>query len=195
MDRNGLMLRLVALQTVIIALSNWLAHFKWTIMGNPLSAAVWCTPVALVATDLTVRLLGKELARSVTLRTLWPGMLLTVAALMAWGGTATDIIRVTIASGVSWCLPVLLDISIFNALRQKYSVWWMAPGISGAITAAIMTYVFWGLAFAHGENQFLSDNWYVIATNQIAFKIVMNLVLLLPLYKLLLDRLQARMQP
>ena len=62
LDRS-LALKLVAFHTFIIALSNWLVTFKFTIFDHTLAYAAFTFPLVVVATDLTVRLIGKMLYR------------------------------------------------------------------------------------------------------------------------------------
>lgn len=189
---NNLTAKLVLLQTAIIVISNWLVTHKFSIFGNPLTFAVFTLPMMFVATDLTVRLIGKSLAQRVVLVSVIPGMILTAAVLYALGSPVTVIYRITLASGVANCIPILADIYVFQWVRQKYQQWWVAPATSGVVTTIIMTYLFYFTAFAGGANQFMSDNWHLVATNQIMGKIVMNLLVLLPAYGLLLNYLQRK---
>ena len=188
-----LLLKLAALQTFIIALSNWLVTYKFTVFDNPLTLAVFILPISLVVTDLTIRLVNKNLARRVVLLATVPGMILTALILLASGANDYSIMRITIASGIANCLPVLIDISVFSWIRQKFTQWWVAPLTSGFVTAIVMTYIFYGTAFAyHATNAFMAENWYIVATNQMLGKMIINLVVLLPLYGIFLNYLQKR---
>ena len=193
MNKNFL-LKLAAVQTFIIALSNWLVTYKFSVFGNPLTFAVFTLPISLVVTDLTIRLANKRLAQSVVLLATLPGMILTAIILLLSGANDYTIERITIASGIANCLPVLVDISVFSWIRQKFTQWWAAPLTSGFVTALIMTYTFYGTAFAyHATNTFMAENWYIVATNQMLGKMIINLVVLLPLYGIFLNYLQKRM--
>jgi len=88
---------------------------------------------------------------------------------------------------------MLLDVSIFAWLRTRIKAWYVAPAVSGIITTIIMTYLFWFAAFAGDGGQF-SDTWHIMATNQILVKCVLNILILLPAYKLLLDWLQGGLE-
>lgn len=192
LDRD-LAIKLVIIQSLLITVSNYLVHFKFEVFGLPLAYSVWCTPMFMVITDLITRLVGKQQARSILILTWIPGMVGTAIGGMLYGGTAMEISRLTFASGICYLLPMMLDVSIFAWLRERTSAWYVAPGVSGVVTTIIMTYLFWGLAFA-GDGGKYSDIWYVVATNQILVKIVLNLVILLPAYKILLDWLQRGMR-
>jgi uncharacterized PurR-regulated membrane protein YhhQ (DUF165 family) len=192
MSTNNLVIKLVIIQSLLISVSNYLVHFKFAVFGLPMTFAVWCTPLFMVITDLMTRMQGKELARRVLLLTLVPGMIGTLLVGLLWGGSVVDIFRITIASGICYLLPMLLDVSIFAFLRERVNAWYVAPGVSGVITSIFITYLFWGIAFSNGGDPYLAENWFLIATNQIAVKCLLNLVILVPLYGVLLNFLQKR---
>jgi uncharacterized integral membrane protein (TIGR00697 family) len=192
LDRD-LLVKLVVIQAILITISNYLVHYKFAIAGFPLAYSIWCTPLFMVITDLITRLRGKPLARGVLVATLIPGMIGTAIGAWLYGSTMIEGTRLTIASGICYLLPMLLDVSIFAWLRTRIKAWYVAPGVSGVITTIIMTYLFWALAFA-GDGGKYSDIWYIVATNQILVKCVLNLLILLPAYKLLLDWLQGGLE-
>ena len=192
LDRS-LAIKLVIIQSLLITISNYLVHYKFNIGGFPLAYSIWCTPLFMVITDLITRLSGKPLARAVLVLTLIPGMVGTAIGAWLYGSGFIDGARLTLASGICYLLPMLLDVSIFAWLRTRISAWYVAPGVSGIITTIFMTYLFWGAAFAGGDNQF-SDNWYIIATNQILVKNALNLLFLIPLYGVLLAYLTRKVQ-
>ena len=193
LDR-GLLVKLVIIQSLLITISNYLAHYKFNITGFPLAYSVWCTPAFMVVTDLITRLSGKQLARAVLVATLIPGIIGTALGAWVYGSGLVDGARLTFASAICYLLPMLLDVSIFAWIRQRVTAWYAAPAVSGIITTIFMTYLFWGAAFAGGTDQFLSDNWYILTTNQIIIKNVLNLLFLIPLYGALLAYLTRRVQ-
>jgi hypothetical protein len=147
----------------------------------------------MVITDLMTRLSGKQLARAVLVATLIPGMIGTAIGAYLYGSDLIGGTRLTVASGICYLLPMLLDVSIFAWLRSRIKAWYVAPGISGIVTTIIMTYLFWGAAFAGDGGQF-SEIWYIVATNQILVKNALNLLFLIPLYGVLLAYLTRRVQ-
>ena len=190
---RGLLIKLVIIQSLLITISNYLVHFKFAIVGFPLAYSIWCTPLFMVITDLMTRLSGKQLARAVLVATLIPGMIGTAIGAWLYGSDLVGGMRLTVASGVCYLLPMLLDVSIFAWLRSRIAAWYVAPSVSGIITTVFMTYLFWGAAFAGDGGQF-SDIWYIVATNQIIIKNVLNLLFLIPLYGVLLAYLTRRVQ-
>ena len=192
LDRS-LLVKLVIIQSLLITISNYLVHFKFAIVGFPLAYSIWCTPLFMVITDLMTRLSGKQLARAVLVATLIPGMIGTAIGAWLYGSDLIGGTRLTVASGICYLLPMLLDVSIFAWLRSRIKAWYVAPGISGIITTIFMTYLFWGAAFAGDGGQF-SEIWYIVATNQILVKNALNLLFLIPLYGVLLAYLTRRVQ-
>jgi len=192
LDRS-LLIKLVIIQSLLITISNYLVHFKFAIVGFPLAYSIWCTPLFMVITDLMTRLSGKQLARAVLVATLIPGMIGTAIGAWLYGSDLIGGTRLTVASGICYLLPMLLDVSIFAWLRSRIKAWYVAPGISGIITTIFMTYLFWGAAFAGDGGQF-SEIWYIVATNQILVKNALNLLFLIPLYGVLLAYLTRRVQ-
>jgi len=192
LDRS-LLIKLVIIQSLLITISNYLVHFKFAIVGFPLAYSIWCTPLFMVITDLMTRLSGKQLARAVLVATLIPGMIGTAIGAYLYGSDLIGGTRLTVASGICYLLPMLLDVSIFAWLRSRIKAWYVAPGISGIVTTIIMTYLFWGAAFAGDGGQF-SEIWYIVATNQILVKNALNLLFLIPLYGVLLAYLTRRVQ-
>ena len=57
---KALAYKLMLAHIIIIAVSNYIVQFKFTIFGHPLAAAAFTFPLVVVLTDLTVRLIGKE---------------------------------------------------------------------------------------------------------------------------------------
>ena len=54
--------------------------------------------------------------------------------------------RIAIASGTAFLVGQLLDIGIFNRLRER--AWWKAPAFSSLLGSAADTAIFFTLAFA-----------------------------------------------
>ena len=60
---KSMLLKLVALHVIVIIVSNALVAVPVEIMGIKLTWAAFTFPLVVIATDLTVRLLGKSIAR------------------------------------------------------------------------------------------------------------------------------------
>ena len=92
----------------------------------------------------------------------------------------------------------MLDVYVFQAIREKYSkAWWAAPAISTIAANIIDTYSFFYVAFAgsldaEGNLSWIGANWHVVAQNNTLTKIVVGLIVFLPAYGILLNRLQKK---
>jgi uncharacterized integral membrane protein (TIGR00697 family) len=109
---------------------------------------------------------------------------------VAWAGFAIAVLvsmavapwRIAVASGTAFILGQLLDIVAFNKLRA--SSWWKAPLIGTAVASVLDTSVFFFLAFAGTD-----VNWLSLATGDLSIKWLMAALLLAP-YRAMLPRLQ-----
>ena len=121
-------------------------------------------PIAFLVTDMTNRLFGVSRARTVV----YAGFLIGVI-LSLW---AADM-RIALASGSAFLIAQLLDITIFDKLRQK--TWWKAPLISTIISSAVDTLLFFSIAFlATGLP------WVTWAIGDYGAKLAMAAILLMP---------------
>ena len=124
---------------LVVALSNYLVQFpfKHFGMGEILTWGAFTYPVAFLITDLANRRFGVATARKIV----FFGFVLAVI-LSIWLATP----RIAIASGSAFLVAQLLDIAIFNRLRNGR--WWSAPLFSSVIGSAVDTILFFSLAFA-----------------------------------------------
>jgi uncharacterized PurR-regulated membrane protein YhhQ (DUF165 family) len=133
----------VASMAAVVVLSNILVQhpFAFTLgrldLADLLTWGAFSYPLAFLVTDSTNRLLGPRIAR----RVVYCGFAGAVI-LSAWLSTP----RIAIASGSAFLAAQLLDIFIFNRLRNR--AWWTAPSVSSLISSALDTLVFFSLAFA-----------------------------------------------
>ena len=159
----------------VIALSNVLVQ-------HPINA--WLTwgafsyPLVFLVTDLTNRTLGPQAARRVA----WAGFAVAVAASLALAPW-----RIALASGSAFILSQVMDIAVFN--RWRAFSWWKAPLIGSLVASVIDTAVFFFLAFAGSEL-----DWLALAAGDLAVKALMAAFLLLP-YRALLPRLATWAAP
>ena len=196
---------LVILHTLVIAVSNYLVTIRFDlfpgaalpIFGSfPLAAAAFTVPIVVVATDLTVRMVGKEAGRAVVAMAIIPAIVASVLVLLALGDPHA--FRVGFASGTAYAIGTMLDVYVFQAIREKYSkAWWAAPAISTIAANIIDTYSFFYVAFAgsldaEGNLSWIGANWHVVAQNNTLTKIVVGLIVFLPAYGILLNRLQKK---
>jgi uncharacterized PurR-regulated membrane protein YhhQ (DUF165 family) len=66
----------------------------------------------------------------------------------------------------------------------------MAPAVSTIAANIIDTYTFFAVAFNNSADEYMAANWVEIAGSQTVLKIIVGLVVFLPAYGILLNRLQ-----
>ena len=191
-DRS-MLLKLVILHVGVIVVSNALVAIPVEILGIKLTWAAFTFPIVVVATDLTIRLLGKQIARS-TIAVAYPFAILgSIAVVMAEGAPTSVALRIGFASATAYAIGTLLDVYVFQHIREKYSQdWWLAPAVSTVAANIIDTYSFFYVAFSGGANEYMAANWIEIAGSQTVLKIFVGLIVFLPAYGLLLNRLQLK---
>ena len=191
-DRSMLM-KLVILHVGVIVVSNALVAIPVEIFGIKLTWAAFTFPIVVVATDLTIRLLGKQIARS-TIAVAYPFAILgSIAVVMAEGAPTSVALRIGFASATAYAIGTLLDVYVFQHIREKWSNnWWLAPAVSTVAANIIDTYSFFYVAFSGSANEYMAANWFEIAGSQTVLKIFVGLIVFLPAYGLLLNRLQLK---
>ena len=189
---RALAYKLMLAHIIIIAISNYIVQFKIDVFGNPLSVAAFTFPLVVVLTDLTVRLLGKQTGRAVIALAFIPAILVSMAVVKLGGAPDSVAFRIGLGSGMAYFVSNLLDVYVFQYFREKFSSWWIAPTLSSIVSTFIDTYTFFGVAFAGGADEFMRENWHIVATNNSISKIIVSLVVILPAYGVLLGYLQKK---
>jgi uncharacterized integral membrane protein (TIGR00697 family) len=191
----------VAAMGAVILVSNELVQHpvQGVILGIDFSEVLtwgaFTYPVAFLVTDTTNRIFGARSARRVVAIGFAMGVGLTiVAALVVASGVsrATELsiwqallydpealamLRTAVASGSAYLVAQLLDIKVFDLLREK--AWWKAPTASSLLGSVIDTAIFFSLAFAG-----TGLPWVTWAIGDFCAKLLMIALLLYP-FKLL----------
>tara|TARA_B100000989_G_C19457728_1_gene434818 strand:- start:507 stop:1103 length:597 start_codon:yes stop_codon:yes gene_type:complete len=192
MKNKKLLQFLVLLHIVIITLSNFLVSIPIEILGVKLTLAAFSFPLVVVATDLTVRLVGKSIARK-TISFAFPFAIISSFLIIYFEQNIISIaLRISFASSIAYAISILIDINAFQYFREKYSYWWVAPSLSTFVSNIIDTYSFFFTAFYNSDDAYMSINWLEIATNQLIIKIIIGFIFFLPLYGLMLNYLKKR---
>lgn len=126
----------VVAMALVVGVSNYLVQFPindWLVWG----AITY--PLAFLVNDLVNRFYGAKVARTVVYTGFAFGVVLSLSV---------DSIesRIAIASGTAFLLAQLLDVYLFDKLRQR--TWWIAPSVSSGISSIVDTLLFFGIAFA-----------------------------------------------
>jgi len=130
---------------VVVALSNILVQF---LFGDWLTWAAFTYPIAFLITDITNRKLGTKKARQVVCAGFFVGVICSLIAsqIMTAAGETLTTVRIAIGSGVAFLVAQLVDVAVFNRLRQ--GVWWKAPLTSTLIGSFLDTALFFSIAFS-----------------------------------------------
>ena len=190
----SLLWKLVLFHVAVITVSNALVAIPVEMFGFKLTWAAFTFPLVVLATDLTVRMLGKSLARG-TIAASYPlAIIASISEVIAEGAPTSVAMRIGFASATAYAIGTLLDVYVFQYLREKWSKqWWLAPAISTVFANVIDTYTFFGVAFHQSADEYMSANWIEIAGTQTLIKIVVGLILFLPAYGVLLSFLKNKM--
>lgn len=188
-----MMMKLAVLHVLIIIVSNALVSIPVEIFGVKLTWAAFTFPLVILATDLTVRLLGKGIARA-TIAAAYPLAILgSIAVVLAEGAPQSVALRIGFASATAYLIGTLLDVYVFQYVREKFSkVWYAAPALSMVAANIIDSYTFFGVAFHNSANEYMAKNWVEIAGSQTVLKIAVGLIVFLPAYGVLLNFLKKR---
>ena len=182
-----LLFSLVLLQIFIITISNFLVSIPIEIYGFKLSFSAFSFPFVVLAIDLTIRVLGKSIARA-TITLSYPlAIISSILVLLFEGSTQSVAFRIGFASATAYGVSTLLDVYLFQIIRERYNAWWIAPSISTIFANIIDTYVFFFSAFSNSSDQYMADNWLEISATQSLIKIIIGLLFFLPFYGVLLN--------
>ena len=175
---NRLFLTLSFLMGVVVLLSNYLVQFPVNHYGlnEILTYGAFSYPVAFLITDLANRTFGKIVARKIV----YFGFALGVFFTLIFSTNFTDLIsiRIAIGSGSAFIFAQLLDVQIFDKLRKKK--WYVAPLISSSIGSIVDTFIFFSISF-YGTG----IPWVTLSLGDLAVKILVALIMLIP-FRLLL---------
>ena len=147
---KSMLMKLVLLHVVVIIVSNALVAIPVEIFGVKLTWAAFTFPLVVIATDLTVRLLGKQIARA-TIAAAYPLAIIgSIAVVLAEGAPQSVAMRIGFASATAYAIGTLLDVYVFQYIRESKRFgknWWMAPAVSTIAANIIDTYTFFAVAF------------------------------------------------
>lgn len=194
---------LVGFHIAVIAASNYLVQIPFTVFGVHTTWGAFSFPFIFLATDLTARLFGKESARAIIFRVMFPALLVSYvisvvfpqgnyAGFEALGDWSPFVARIALASFIAYGLGQLLDITVFDRLR-RLRAWWVAPALSTVAGNMADTMAFFSVAFYRSADPFMAANWPEIAWVDYACKLVISLIFFLPLYGVLLAWLSRRL--
>ena len=122
---------------VVVLASNYLVQFPINYYGlnEILTYGAFSYPIAFLITDLANRSFGKVVARKIV----YIGFAIGISFTLLFSTNFTDLIsiRIAIGSGTAFLFAQLLDVQIFDKLRQKK--WFVAPLTSSSVSYTHLT--------------------------------------------------------
>ena len=180
---SKLFLLLSSIMGIVVLASNYLVQFPIQYYGleEILTYGAFSYPVAFLITDLANRSYGKIVARKIV----YFGFIIGIVFTLFFSTNFADLIsvRIAIGSGTAFLVAQLLDVQIFDYLRQKK--WFVAPLTSSLIGSTIDTFLFFSISFyATGIP------WVTLSLGDLAVKVLVALLMLIP-FRLLLGTLKT----
>ena len=177
-----LFLPLSLIMGAVVLTSNYLVQFPINHYGlkDILTYGALSYPIAFLITDLANRSYGKLIARKIV----YFGFTIGISFTLLFSTNFADLIsvRIAIGSGTAFLVAQLLDVQIFDNLRKKK--WYIAPFTSSIIGSTVDTFLFFSISFyATGVS------WVTLALGDLAIKILITLLMLIP-FRLLLKTLK-----
>ena len=180
---NRLLPLLSVLMGVVVLSSNYLVQFpvNYYNLEDILTYGAFTYPIAFLITDLTNRSYGKLVARKIV----YIGFVLGIASTLFFSTNFSDLIsiRIAIGSGTAFIVAQLLDVQIFDKLRQKK--WFVAPLASSFVGSTFDTFIFFSISF-YGTGV----PWISLSLGDLSVKILVALFMLIP-FRLLLGTFKA----
>ena len=179
---SRLFLSLSLMMGVVVLASNYLVQFpiKYYGLEEILTYGAFSYPIAFLITDLANRSYGKLIARQIV----YIGFIIGISFTLLFSTNFADLIsvRIAIGSGTAFLVAQLIDVQIFDKLRKKK--WFVAPLTSSFIGSTVDTFLFFSISFyATGIP------WVTLSLGDLAVKIFVALVMLIP-FRLLLGTLK-----
>ena len=130
---------------IVICASNYLVQFPFSYFGlqEILTWGAFTYPITFLVTDLANRFFGKEFAKKIVVFGFILGIIFSF--ILTFEEFNLIVLRIVIASGVAFLAGQLLDISVFNTLRNK--LWFIPPLVSSVLGSILDTVVFLVLLF------------------------------------------------
>ena len=170
---NKILMLLSFLMGVVVLSSNYLVQFPVNYYGlnEILTYGAFSYPVAFLITDLANRSFGKDIAKKIV----YLGFILGVGFTILFSTDFADFIsiRIAIGSGTAFFIAQLIDVQVFDKLREKK--WFIAPLTSSIVGSSIDTFLFFSISF-YGTGV----PWITLSAGDLAVKLFVSLIMLIP---------------
>ena len=174
---------LASSMALVVVLSNYLVQFPVQYFGfqDLFTYGAFTYPIAFLITDLSNKSYGKNTAKKIV----YFGFVLGIILTFYFSTNYSDLIsiRIAIGSGTAFLVAQLIDVNIFDRLRNK--IWYAAPLTSSLIGSTIDTFLFFSISF-YGTG----IPWVTLSLGDLTVKVLVALLMLIP-FRLLLSSLKA----
>ena len=204
----------VLAMAIIVVASNILVQFL--LLDGLLTWGAFTYPLAFLVTDVMNRVYGPSAARKVVFSGLVVGIICSLigSQIMLQGDGfeyPAVALRIAIGSATAFLIAQLLDIVVFNRLRD--GSWWKAPLGSTLVGSTVDTAIFFSIAFASVFNGFSASAaeevmwaqdaapflltgpdaplWVTLAVADWGVKLSIALIALVP-FRIIVGRIMAR---
>lgn len=134
----------VIAMAIIVVASNILVQFLY---GDWLTWGAFTYPFAFLVTDVMNRVYGVSAARRVVFVGFVTGVICSLIGTQIMGEFGPLVtLRIAIASGTGFLTAQLIDVALFNRLRE--GSWWRAPLASTLVGSTLDTALFFTIAFS-----------------------------------------------
>ena len=162
----------------VVVISNYLVQFpvKYLSLNKFLTYGAFTYPIAFLITDLANRKFGKYIARKLFILVLYRN---NIYIFFSTNFSDLISIRIAIGSGTAFLSAQLLDVKVFDSLREKK--WYVAPLASSFTGSFVDTFLFFSIAFyATGIP------WFTLAIGDLIVKVLVALLMLI-LFRILFN--------
>ena len=168
---------------VVVLVSNYLVQFpiKYHGLQEILTYGALSYPIAFLVTDLSNKFYGKLFAKKVV----YIGFTIGVSFTLFFSTNFSDLIsiRIAIGSGSAFIVAQLLDVQIFDKLRNQK--WFVAPLASSFFGSTVDTFLFFSISFYGSEIP-----WVSLSIGDLTVKLFVALLMLVP-FRLMLVKLKV----
>ena len=143
--KSNILPGVLAMAAIVVA-SNILVQF---LFGQWLTWGAFTYPLAFLVTDIMNRVYGREAARRVVFAGFVVGLVCSFIGTQITGEFGPLVtLRIALGSAIAFLTAQLLDIAVFNRLRE--GAWWRAPVVSSVVGSTVDTALFFTIAFSAG---------------------------------------------
>tara|TARA_B100001093_G_scaffold184567_1_gene177214 strand:+ start:7002 stop:7589 length:588 start_codon:yes stop_codon:yes gene_type:complete len=162
------------LMAFIVITSNYLVQFpiNYYNLQELLTYGAFTYPITFLVTDMSNKAYGKELAKKIVYLGFIVGVLITLFLSTNFEDLIS--IRIAFGSGIAFLFAQILDVQIFDKLRNSKK-WFIAPLTSSIIGSAIDTMLFFTISFYNTEVP-----WVSLAFGDFLIKILIAIIMLIP---------------